>query len=249
MKERRQGRKNARATGRVCTRCGKNTVNGLSTSCSDCQRRDREAYRIRKNELQSKGLCTNCGQRHLHTKSLCEICLTVTRERKSRLVSQGRCADCGRTHDGKTSRCLDCYTTKKRANDAYIERRTKQGRCVVCGTEDSVVPATLATRPHCESCCFKRTAHNATGKWSQGPLLRELFEKQGRRCAYTGRPLELGVNASLDHKLPRSSHPELRADPNNLHWVDASINSMKHDMTHDEFLSICAEVSRATQCK
>lgn len=204
----------------------------------------RQAYHARNSERKSRGVCTKCNRNPLHSNTLCESCLSANREKKAKWLSSGLCPCCAKPQDGNAKLCSRCYTTKKRSNDAYIERRTQQGRCVACGTADNVVPATLATRPHCEACCFKRTAHNATGKWSQGQLLGELFERQGRRCAYTGRTLELGVNASLDHKLPRSRHPELRADPNNLQWVDASINSMKHDMTHEEFVAVCCDVAR-----
>jgi 5-methylcytosine-specific restriction endonuclease McrA len=77
----------------------------------------------------------------------------------------------------------------------------------------------------------------STKKWAE---LRDLLEQQGGRCAYSGELLILGQNMSLDHKTPRS-----RGGGNelsNLQWVTWRINLMKNDLTHEEFLRMCALV-------
>lgn len=212
------------------------------------QQRSRKNYLARKSALQSRGICTDCGSNPLQSKILCSECLAKNRKKKAERIASGLCPFCTNPRDKATKLCSACQETKKRSNAAYIERRTKNGQCIACGTSEEIVVSTTKTRPHCKACFFKRTAHNSTGIWSLGQVLSQLFEQQSGRCAYTGRILELGVNASLDHKRPRSRYPELLADPKNLQWVDASINSMKHDMTHEGFVSICCDVARH-QCQ
>lgn len=231
----------------ICSRCRKRP--SRSGYCHECKKKHNECCKKRNAKLRESGMCFSCGAGPVHGKALCETCRNKRRERKATMLSEGLCHVCAKPRDNLSVKvCSSCYATKKRCNDTYIDRRTKEGCCVVCGTSERIVVNTLSTRPHCEACFFKRTARNATGNGTQGQLLEDLFNKQGRRCAYTGRTLELGVNASLDHKYPRSKYPELRAEPSNLHWVDASINSMKHDMTHEQFVAICEEVT-SHRCK
>ena len=74
-------------------------------------------------------------------------------------------------------------------------------------------------------------------------MIKALFEEQGGRCAYTGEPLVPGVTASLDHKLPMSRGGLHERD--NLQWVTTRINSMKADLTHEEFVALCATVANS----
>lgn len=87
---------------------------------------------------------------------------------------------------------------------------------------------------------FKKAAHDATGKISDWMALAEIFEAQGARCAYTGAPLVLGVNASVDHIVPRTrgGGDELR----NLHWTTLVVNRAKRELTEEEFFALCAAV-------
>jgi len=64
-------------------------------------------------------------------------------------------------------------------------------------------------------------------------LLQKLKD-QGIKCVYSRRPLN-EKNMHLDHILPRSKGGS--NDINNLQWVDAGINRMKHNMTDIEFKS------------
>lgn len=59
-------------------------------------------------------------------------------------------------------------------------------------------------------------------------VVRAIFEKLSNICPYTGAPLMLGVNASLDHILPQLTHPELKWDIDNIEWVDRVYNFAKY---------------------
>jgi 5-methylcytosine-specific restriction endonuclease McrA len=84
--------------------------------------------------------------------------------------------------------------------------------------------------------------HN-TGTKKDGAMLRDLFEAQQRTCAYTGEVLIPGINASLDHKIPTSRGGT--NDRENLQWVTARVNSMKSDLTHEEFVALCRHIGQA----
>jgi hypothetical protein len=69
-------------------------------------------------------------------------------------------------------------------------------------------------------------------------VLLEKLTAQDWRCAYSGAPLVLGVNDSLDHIFPASRFPDLAFDPENVEWVSREINEMKRDRTPEEFLTL-----------
>lgn len=73
-----------------------------------------------------------------------------------------------------------------------------------------------------------------------------LFLKQNRKCAYTGRVLEFSSNitkrpqnqtASLDRIDSKKGYFE-----GNVQWVHKGINWLKMDLSNDEFLKLCKEV-------
>ena len=61
-------------------------------------------------------------------------------------------------------------------------------------------------------------------------------------CALSGLPISLGDTAHLDHILPKSKHPELATDPNNLQWLHRDVNMMKRDINPQLFLELCKKV-------
>jgi hypothetical protein len=79
----------------------------------------------------------------------------------------------------------------------------------------------------------------ALGSTSVAAAIKQKLLDQGSACYYTGVPLVLGVNDSLDHLLSVSKHPELRADIDNVVWCTREINTMKNGMDRDEFLTVC----------
>ena len=124
------------------------------------------------------------------------------------------------------------YTRKCR------EKNRANGRCIQCG---AARPLIRLIDTICRVCWFKHMALLHTKSRTNGPLLSDIYDAQGERCAYTGEQLVPGVNASLDHKTPvsRGGTHERR----NLQWVTKRINSMKSDLTHEEFAALCQMIA------
>ena len=74
-----------------------------------------------------------------------------------------------------------------------------------------------------------------------------MLQKQSYRCPYSGLPLEVGGNASIDHIIAKSVRPDLRYEPSNLQWVDVDVNRMKSDKTHEEFIALIERIYRHTR--
>lgn len=180
-------------------------------------------------------------------------------------IADGLCKDCGdpRGDDGTSIFCRSCAkqhserqadrTTALRAAGnlpvrdkerehgywvAMTERRREAGVCLDCGSSEPLIGTGW---PICLDCWFKGIARKRGGSRRNGPMIRAIFEEQQGRCAYTGELLVPGTNASLDHKLPMSrggKHEKV-----NLQWVTGRINSMKSDLTHEEFIALCGVIA------
>jgi hypothetical protein len=107
----------------------------------------------------------------------------------------------------------------------------QRGICVDCFSQ-----AALLNNRVCETCYFRNIArrHLGTGKvWKQ---LKDKFEEQKGRCALSGFPITLGVNAELDHIMPVAKGGE--RDIENTQWVLRVVNRMKRDLPEDEFFTL-----------
>jgi hypothetical protein len=69
-------------------------------------------------------------------------------------------------------------------------------------------------------------------------MLKAKWDEQQSRCAYTGTPLLLGVNASLNHILPVSRFPDQPITPDSYEWVTFQVNEFKAGKTREEFLDL-----------
>lgn len=158
------------------------------------------------------------------------------RSARDKRASNGLCVDCGTVARVSGSlRCGDCHE-RARTKAAVARQRYLSGRsCFACG-----MPR-FASRL-CESCWYKRQSSNACGTIRNWRALKEKLESQEFECWYTGKSLTPGVNASLDHTIPKAKGGT--NDLENLRWVDLRVNSMKCSMLESEFLDVCSAVAK-----
>jgi len=76
--------------------------------------------------------------------------------------------------------------------------------------------------------------------------IRRLLQKQGFRCALTGRELTTKT-ASLDHMQPLGRGGEHSIG--NVQLVHSQVNAAKGTMTTEEFVALCHEVVRHAETK
>ena len=191
------------------------------------------------------GLCGSCGQSPPTGKTkLCQRCRDRLHERSAirrvERVEAGFCYMCGKAPPASPDqpRCQSCID---RGADNLQKRRARyfaSGQCTGCGD-----PAITNGRrsSYCLVCWLRDMAGHATKTTLLWKQVGQLLEAQQYRCAYTGEKLIPGVNASIDHIIPRSrgGSDEL----SNLQWVTLQINKIKRDLTHDEFIAMCHNIS------
>lgn len=124
---------------------------------------------------------------------------------------------------------------------------TPRPACVGCGrpAHRGPYPTAPGPSPRCARCHFRRLARRHTDGQAAWVHLRDRWVAQGGRCAYTGEPLVLGGNASVDHRQPRTRGGT--GAPANLQWVTCRVNDVKRDLTHAEFVALCTQVARHAQ--
>lgn len=133
--------------------------------------------------------------------------------------ASGLCRDCPRPAKG--TRCATCAKAQK-------DRVKAQGKCQSCGGKKDTPAVT------CARCILRGVARKSLGDVSRWQEIGLLFACQDGRCAVTGAEITIGVNASLDHILPRNRGGTHEID--NLRWVHVVFNRMKNDMLDAELL-------------
>jgi hypothetical protein len=129
---------------------------------------------------------------------------------------------------------------KKRKARNVSQRRKKSrdsGKCTDCHGQRSLPHATK-----CRVCYLKRKATRHLGTASRWGELEALLLRQLSRCAYTGKPIDLGSNASIEHVEPASRSPGRASDIANIRWVAQEVNLAKRAMPLREFIEMCKAV-------
>jgi 5-methylcytosine-specific restriction endonuclease McrA len=143
----------------------------------------------------------------------------------------GLCLECINPVTEGHSRCSKCLARRLEKARHNKEEARQKGICVACLTQTA-----LANNRICEICYFKNTArtHLGTGKlWKQ---LKDKFEEQKGKCALSGFPMTLGVNAELDHIMPMAKGGKRNLE--NTQWVLRVVNRMKRDLPESEFFTL-----------
>ena len=145
-------------------------------------------------------------------------------------IENGKCRYCGKEADGSKGLCKKHSKMNTNSTIKYYSENISNGCCRHCGK-----PLMENSSSLCEVHWFKQKSIKSFGTEQHWEYLRDLFEKQNGLCYYTGVELVAGVNASVDHKKPRSTHPELISEPSNVVWCSTSVNSSKKELTDEEY--------------
>lgn len=85
--------------------------------------------------------------------------------------------------------------------------------------------------------------------WHLTPkILWDLYIKQNRRCAFSGREIRMPIHVrqlrKSDHHLASLDRidPEKGYEPDNVQWVCKRLNYMKHVLTDEVFMSFVKDV-------
>ena len=162
----------------------------------------------------------------------CATCTEKVRISNKKYVEKtkrkGICPRCGKNPlPVDRGRCIDC--NEKHYNEIKLTRedRIGKGLCAECGQ-----CSPTGTSKSCETCVLKAMAKfhfKDVRKWAD---LRRLYDSNFV-CPYTGIELTLGLNASLDHRVPKSKGGT--DEISNLQFVHVWCNSMKNDTEESTF--------------
>lgn len=188
------------------------------------------------NAAASVGRCASrgCGSSAEHGKRQCAEHLAKLRAYGKGRSAEGICRRCPNAARPGRKVCDDCAKRGSAWSSQKREGRKARGLCTACGRDPT------AAGLLCLDCWFCQSAAVNLHDRKRGPELRVLFDAQGGLCALTGAVLVPGVNASLDHRVPRA-----RGGGNelaNLRWTTYVVNRAKQDLLDDEFLAQCRSV-------
>lgn len=177
----------------------------------------------------AQGLCTTCGK-PTSNKTRCKKCINKEKQRYKKRKNNGLCCSC----NSKITIGTKCDTCRTKTAVAKRTRKQQPNYCKYC---DSV---------NCDQslmCYLKKTVrrHFTGVKINQTAIaLKQIFDEQGGRCAYTGRQLTVGVDTTLDHIIPRARGGETTVD--NVQWVCAECNLLKSAFLEDQFLNLVKDI-------
>lgn len=203
--------------------------------CAKC-RVVKPADAFTKNSRNPDGLntyCKECVAARLETPEAQDKRRANSRRLRALKAEQGICSNC-------SAPALPGQRLCQKHADYFREldkrRRNIEGTCQRC-SQPVMQPTKYCRNHYVRTVCGKHPG--LAVRWKQ---VLEILERQNYVCPYTGETLALGLNASLDHIKPISRFPELRSVVSNLQWVSYTVNVMKRDMTHDEFLAQVAAI-------
>jgi len=143
-----------------------------------------------------------------------------------------------RKKDKVGNKCKKCIKENVRQwHKNNRKHRIENGLCLICNKKK------ILKWQYCVEHWLKEIATKHLGSVKHYKFLKELAEKQNFLCPYTKIKLIPGDNMSLDHVIPISKDPSLKHDPNNVQWTTWTVNKMKHNLSHTNFLKMCQKVS------
>lgn len=223
--------------------------------CKQCDKeKDAGSFYQRRNECKEcisnlrkvmaiNGLCFKCNGNEPSAPGyrLCFKHLEQDREWRKKVETQKRESGICDVHGCRKTakegrRCCEYHLTL--ALTKCKERgiaRNDSGLCFKCGQNK----VAASDQRFCVICyCANVSGCNKLhSSKSAGIRLIELFWSQGGICPLTGKTMRLGVDAELDHKIPRARGGSLNTS--NVQWAIDWANRMKRDMLNEEFFERC----------
>src|ERR1041384_1344389 len=171
------------------------------------EKKRRRAITKRKCALKSRqrwrkcGMCPRCGGTPQEGRLQCRKCSTRADKAKSRALRIGRqsaglCIDCGhQATEGKRT-CGPCRDKDREDRRIANAKIAAAGLCQRCRTNKATVGV------FCEECWYRGRAQGTMGSSARWQEIKALLIAQNYRCAYSGKVLILGGDATIDHKIP-----------------------------------------------
>lgn len=131
------------------------------------------------------------------------------------------------------TRCANCSEERKNAKQLIYRQRIDNGCCYRCNSPDCEAKI-------CFTCWLKQKACYWYNKQAYWVRLEMIWIAQGGRCALSSEPLLYGVNAHLDHILPRSRGG--LTEFSNLQFLTSKVNWAKASLTNAEFIDLCQKI-------
>jgi len=197
--------------------------------------------RAEQEKRKSMGLCIRCSEPRGNdgSRTFCRPCADKHNAACGKKPLH-LCFDCRvplEQHHGR--RCTSCADKSNQNMKQRVIRYKEESRCVMCGSGE---PVTTGKHLRCKTCYFRQTAKQNLGSASRWQELENLWDRQQGICPYTGRQLQIGVDASLDHINPTSRFPECATEIRNVEWVYYRVNEMKKDWTKEEFIQFMRDI-------
>ena len=143
----------------------------------------------------------------------------------------GLCVDCGNAINSCTCNEDRVVNRGIDRNSMEHDKRIIELVKLIKTEDDSIRPTKrddsirATKRKISEKEWYMVKAGEHTGSKENWREIKEILIKQDYRCAYTGVKLVIGVNASIDHIVPRCKGGKDTVD--NIQWVDKIVNSEK----------------------
>ena len=219
----------------LCVRCKKPHTKG-TRRCAECTTKAVEQNKRTQREARLSHQCVNCKKPWIGETKRCPECKAAERQKWNGRAGSDYCTRCAGPRDTSHKACSACREEMRGTSSRRRAAFAADGKCVQCG-QSRTGPSL-----YCDEHILKNAARNWLGSSRHWRKLAELLTAQGGRCAYSGEILVLGGNASIDHKTPRSRGGT--NDLANVQWVTWTVNRVKTDLTHEEFVSLCEQVCR-----
>jgi hypothetical protein len=240
----------------LCATCGKPSEDGTAY-CPACRAAHRwsgkkSAIKVRLDRDEA-GLCIQCGAARDNETKRCAKCrdqhAAETKERmeatRKDWAAAGKCSNCGGPREPNYRLCAECRSVAVAANHRRRVRVRQAGNvCVRCGE--------LPWREHKTKCRYHFVydlLHNYAAALGYPRVPEELveamaakLESQEFKCAYTGIPLVVGGNASMDHILPKADRPDLALTAENIVWIDRDVNTAKRKFSLAHILQMSKSI-------